>query len=173
MTTTTTTDIHDADYRWVPTLGFGAHLRQLLTATGLPWRVLALAAGVSPLTVERLLGAGRPLSRIRARDARRLLRLDPRSLRALEQCQVSARGTATRVAALLTAGVPEARLAAELGIGRDEMIALATGRARQCSEMVRLRTRAACQSHRLWTCMDDDAEDEPGIERDTEGEEAC
>lgn len=177
MTTSTDSDVyrnhqhssHNQDYRWVPTLGFGAHLRQLLTETGLPWRVLALAAGVSPLTVGRLLGAGRPLSRIRPDDARRLLRLDRHTLTALERTQVCAGGTATRVAALLAAGVPEAQVGTELGIGREEVIALATGHTHRCSAMVRIRTRAACQSHWLWTCMDDDAGNEPGAERKEAG----
>ncbi|MGC3953993.1 MAG: hypothetical protein QM804_07045 [Propionicimonas sp.] len=43
-------DQHD----WVLAAPFRAHLRHLQAATGLPWEVLAWAAGVSPRLVRHL-----------------------------------------------------------------------------------------------------------------------
>ncbi|AZZ39819.1 XRE family transcriptional regulator [Acidipropionibacterium jensenii] len=143
------------EHRWVPSARFAAHLRQLRSATGLPWRVLALACGVSPRTVDRLLGGGRPPRRIRQVDARRLLLLDTRALAALELELVKADGTTARLRALVGLGVPLSQLCSELRIDRTELLDLISGRRRRCSAMVRLRTRAACQSRRMWTWSED------------------
>ncbi len=144
----------DLDHRWVPAADFAAHLRHLLTTTGAPWRVLAMAAGVSPLTVGRLLGMGRPLPRIRAADARRLLLLSGDGLAGLELRLVGSAGTVTRIEALMTAGLSPAEICEELALSREELVGLLTGASRRCTAMVRLRARAACEKHRLWTCCD-------------------
>ncbi|WP_154654282.1 hypothetical protein [Acidipropionibacterium thoenii] len=151
---------HPGDHGWVSSLGFGAHLRHLLAVTGLDWRVLAIAAGVSPRTVGRLLGAGRPLRRIRTTDARRLLLLDRDDLALLEARQVGAAATSRRVRALLESGQPIGRVCAELDIGHHELLRLAAGRAAHCSAMVRIRALASCQNHRLWAHVDDEETDE-------------
>gem|GEM_PF-2058696 len=151
---------HPSDHDWVSSLGFGAHVRHLMAVTGLDWRVLAIAAGVSPRTVGRLLGAGRPLRRIRTTDARRLLLLDRDDLALLEAQQVGAAATARRVRALLESGQPIGRVCTELDIGYHELLRLAGGRAAHCSAMVRIRALAACQNHRLWAHVDDEETDE-------------
>lgn len=75
---TTSTGRHD----WVPAAPFRAHLHHLRLATGLPWEVLAAAAGVSPTLVRHLLfgNNGRFARRISPLTARRLAGLTPARL---------------------------------------------------------------------------------------------
>ncbi len=75
----------EPDHYWVQAAPFRAHLQRLLDLTGVPWTTLAAEAIVPPAVVQRLLfgRGGRPLTRIPADCARRLLALDERSLRAL------------------------------------------------------------------------------------------
>ena len=67
---------------WVLAAPFRAHLNQLRTTTGLPWEVLARAAGVSPTLVRHLVlgNNGRFARRISPLTARRLAELTPARL---------------------------------------------------------------------------------------------
>jgi hypothetical protein len=69
-------------HAWVPAAPFRAHLRHLQAATGLPWEVLAWAAGVSPSLVRHLVlgNNGRHPRRISPLSARRLAELTPQRL---------------------------------------------------------------------------------------------
>ena len=67
---------------WVLAAPFRAHLHHLRVSTGLPWEVLASAAGVSPALVRHLVfgNNGRFARRISPLTARRLAELTPGKL---------------------------------------------------------------------------------------------
>ncbi len=71
-----------AQHDWVLAAPFRAHLHHLRSATGLPWEVLAWAAGVSPTLVRHLVlgNNGRFARRISPLTARRLAELTPGKL---------------------------------------------------------------------------------------------
>lgn len=137
----TLTDDTDA---WVLAAPFRAHLRQVQAGSGLPWPVLALAAGVSPALVRHLVFGrqGRLPHRISPESARRLLRLDGQRLAELAGQSVPARATAERVRLLLAAGWEAGDLAAWCRVGRGELAALP--RAARCSRLLALLVQAAC-----------------------------
>lgn len=64
---------------WVDAAPFRAHLRHVCDATGLPWPVLAMRAGVSLALADHLLHGrgGRRIRRITRDAAQRLLSLSP------------------------------------------------------------------------------------------------
>lgn len=134
----------DQQHPWVLAAPFRAHLRQVQAACGLPWRVLALAAGVSPALVRHLvLGRhGRLPHRISPEDARRLLSLDTARLAGLAVESVSARQTAERVGLLLQAGHDPAVLARWCRLSESQLSALA--RASRCSRLLALFVEAVC-----------------------------
>ena len=135
--------VHETD-AWVLAAPFRAHLRQVQSACGLPWPVLALAAGVSPALVRHLVFGrrGRLPHRISPESARRLLWLDGRRLAELAAQQVSARSTADRVRLLLASGYDPGDLAAWCRLSRSELAALP--QAVHCSRLLALTVQAAC-----------------------------
>ena len=129
---------------WVLAAPFRAHLRQLHAMTGLPWPVLALAAGVSPALVRHLvLGhRGRQLRRLSPVSARRLLRLDAARLAELATEWVPAQTTAERVARLLAAGCDPEALARWCRVSPSQLVELT--QARRCTRLVAFLVEAAC-----------------------------
>ena len=129
---------------WVLAAPFRAHLRQLQAATGLPWPVLALAAGVSPALVRHLvLGhRGRQLRRLCPVSARRLLRMDAARLAGLATEWVPAAATAERVARLLAAGCDPEALARWCRVSPSHLVALT--QAQRCTRLVAFLVEAAC-----------------------------
>jgi len=132
---------------WVLAAPFRAHLRHLQAATGLPWGVLARAAGVSPSLVQHLvLGRyGRHPRRISPDSARRLIAVDRVALAGLGLEWVPADRTRRQVRGLLADGTDPDRLAAWCRLSRPELLGL-TGAAR-CSRLVALLVDAACPPH--------------------------
>ncbi len=129
---------------WVLAAPFRAHLRQVQAASGLPWPVLALAAGVSPALVRHLVFGrqGRLPHRISPESARLLLGLDEQRLIDLAAQPVAAGATAERVRRLLASGRDPADLAAWCRISRSDLAALP--RAVRCSRLLALLVQAAC-----------------------------
>ncbi|MVA77353.1 hypothetical protein GC722_15180 [Auraticoccus sp. F435] len=128
---------------WVLAAPFRAHLRHVASATGLPWRALALAAGVEPALVRALLHgrAGRPLKRLHPESAARLLRLGTDTAAQLSQ-QVAAGPVHALLRDLVAEGAGEAELAAWLQLPRAQVRALADGSATSCTARTALLASA-------------------------------
>lgn len=139
----------DARTEWVGAREFSAHLRHLAGSTGVPWRALAMLAGVSSRTVGRLMGRGRPLRRIRAVDAERILLLGETSIDEAQRQCVDATSTLKRVQALLEAGHTLPDVAGYLNLSSAQLVQLITGPRRHCTMMTRMRANAACEAHGL------------------------
>lgn len=145
---TTTPTLHslgaDRDAHWVLATPFRAHLRHLGRTTGVPWRALALAAGVEPTLVRALLHGrgGRPLKRLHPEAARRLLELTPRSVEALRHRRVVAGEVPRRLRELRAAGVGTEELADWLQVPRSEVLALLEGPPGCCTQLTALLTEA-------------------------------
>lgn len=147
MSTTTTTLRSlgaDAGAHWVLATPFRAHLRHLGRTTGVPWRALAIAAGVEPTLVRALLHGrgGRPLKRLHPEAARRLLELTPRSVDALRHRRVVAVEVPRRLRDLRSAGVGTEELASWLQLPRQEVLALLEGSSPCCTELTAVLTEA-------------------------------
>lgn len=165
MTTPTRCTPSGLPLEWVCAREFAVHVRHISSASGVPWRVLALLAGVSSRTVGRLVGRGRPMRRIRAVDAVRLLMLTPLAISAAEQQFVDPVSTVRRVRVLLMNGHSVNDVAAYLGVSTGGLARLITEPEPRCTAMMRVRARAACEAHHLWWA-DQPAElgaDEPDV----------
>lgn len=139
----------DTRTEWVCAHEFRAHLRHLGSATGAPWRVLGLLSGVSSRTVERLVGHGRPLRRIRAVDAERLLLLCETTVETAQRQAVDPSSTIKRVHALLEAGHSLLDIAGYLDLSPAQLGQLIAGPGRRCTMMTRMRAKAACEAYGL------------------------
>ncbi|MCI1748477.1 MAG: hypothetical protein LKI24_10525 [Acidipropionibacterium sp.] len=145
------------DYQWVFRSHLSRHVRYLMAATGVPWRVLAHLAGVPSATVASMVTPGRrPRARIRAGDARRLLMLTPATVASAEQTLVPAAPTVNRIQTLHRAGHHHRQIAGYLNLSDHELAPLAAGEVSCCTLMVRLRAQAACEAHGLWWSEGDD-----------------
>lgn len=132
----------------MPSAPFRAHLRLLLDGTGLPWPVMALAAGVPLRLVARLLNTpgSRRLPKLPAESAHRLLHLDLRTLAELERREIPAQETARILASLLADGCPPARLARYCRLSRSELTSTLT--APTCTRLTALLARSARMQYR-------------------------
>lgn len=88
---------------WVLAAPFRAHLHQVRAVTGLPWEVIACAAGVSPTLVRHLIYGdnGRFARRISPLTARRLAELTPARLPRVRSLAVTRDGLAVADATAL------------------------------------------------------------------------
>lgn len=145
------------DHDWVLAAPFRAHLRQLQAASGLPWGVLALAAGVSPALVRHLVlgNRGRRPHRLSPESARRLIGLDGAQLARLGTEWVPAARTTRQLGDLLAGGADPGQLAAWCRLTPAGLAALA--RATRCTRLVALLVEAACPP-RLAGETDEDGE---------------
>ncbi|MDO4411604.1 hypothetical protein [Cutibacterium sp.] len=135
---------------WVDARYFSLHVRSLVHECHVPWRVVALLAHVPSPTVRRLAGQGdRPLQRIRIIDAMRILKVNIDDVEAARERVVPAGSTRTRVLALHNSGCDTEDIAAMLGVTIPQADALLNGEADMCTEMTRLRGRAACEARGL------------------------
>lgn len=125
---------------WVDAAPFRAHLLHVCAATGLPWQVLGLHAGL-PLRLGERLVAGRRGSRLPPAYAARILALTCAEARGLRSASVSAGPTATRLATLRASGVTARRLATVLGCTAEHVEALASGRVTRTTAEIALRVQ--------------------------------
>ncbi|WP_114561187.1 hypothetical protein [Desertihabitans aurantiacus] len=135
------------DHRWVLAAPFRAHVKHLLTVAGLPWRALALHAGVEPGLVRALLRGrpgepGRALRRLPAEPAARLLALTPARLTALASRHVEAATTTRRLRRLHAQGLDTAELAHCLQLRPAEVVPLLDGSALFCTARTALLAAA-------------------------------
>ncbi|NLT31281.1 MAG: hypothetical protein GXX86_12645 [Propionibacterium sp.] len=130
---------------WLPAGPYRQHLRRLITDSGLPWRAIALYAGVPVRFVRRLAGA-RPPRRVPMAVAQRLWAVTEADLAALAGTPGRRRVTARRVRWLLDRGVPPDRIAAMVGVSTGDVERLGRDRG-WCSARTELLARAAVQAH--------------------------
>jgi hypothetical protein len=125
---------------------------QALRSGGASFRAIGRAAGVSPMTVHRLLNGERNRcrgisDRMRAAEAQRLLAVTPQiAHRAGSRRDVA--GTVRRLRALTAVGYPAASLAAHLGVAPVTVRDLARGRTRTVSPP--LHEAVAALYDQLW-----------------------
>ena len=133
---------------WVDATPFRAWLRQLLSDTGLPWRVLARAARVSPTVVHRLLEQqpNRPLPRLRQLDAKRLLDLRSAGIRRLAVEPTACEPLRMLAWALGLRGASPAEIATFIGTDIIATRSLMAGNPICCTKLMQLRAEAACQA---------------------------
>lgn len=138
---------------WVLAAPFRAHVRHLLATTGLPWRALAVQAGVEPTLVRALLQGrgGRPMKRLHPESAQRLLTLTPDGLQRLARTHVPVGEVPSVLRALVSAGLAEQRLARWLRLPAHELEALCTGSVLYCTALTAWLTEALAQAHALDT----------------------
>ncbi|MGK2309405.1 hypothetical protein [Cutibacterium sp. V947] len=135
---------------WVDARYFSLHVRSLVHECRVPWRVIALLAHVPSQTVRRLAGQGdRPLQRIRAIDAMRILTVSVDDVEAARGRGVPAGSTRARALALQKTGCDVEDIATMLDVTIPQAHALLDGTADMCTEMTRLRGRAACEARGL------------------------
>ncbi|AXE39238.1 hypothetical protein [Acidipropionibacterium virtanenii] len=157
MTTSMSLPPSGAPLGWVCSRDFAAHVRHMSSASGIPWRVLAILAGVPSRTVVRLMGLGRPMRRIRAVDAERLLMLTPLAISAAEHQLVDPTSTLRRVHILLENRHTLTEVSTYLDVSAQDLAQLLTARDPRCTAMMRVRARAACEAHHLlWADQPDE-----------------
>ncbi|WCC80545.1 hypothetical protein O6R08_03290 [Cutibacterium equinum] len=139
-----------ASTAWVDARYFSLHVRSLVHECRVPWRVVALLAHVPSQTVRRLAGQGdRPLSRIRVIDAMRILTVSVDDVEATRDRIVPAGSTQARTLALRNSGCGVEDIADMLDVTIPQAHRLLNGEADVCTEMTRLRARAACEARGL------------------------
>ncbi len=106
--------------------------------------VVAQLAGIGPRVARHLLHgrAGRPVRRINAHTARRLLQVTSADARAAGRRLVHARVTAARLRDLLGAGHALVELADQVGVDAGQLRELVDGRRNVCSQLLAARVGA-------------------------------
>lgn len=133
---------------WVDATPFRAWVRQLVSDTSLPWRVIARAAGVPSGTVRTLLCGrdGRPLRKLRHVDASLLLRLDHNKLVALAGEPARAASLRALAWSLGLHGCSPADIASLVGCDIRTINTLMAGGDAWCSRLQHLRAEACCEA---------------------------
>lgn len=134
----------DTHNDWVLATPFRAQLCHLQAASGLPWDVIALAAGVSPGLVQSLVFGrrGRQVRRISPTDAAKLLALDARALAGLRERRVPAGPSIAKLERLLALGCDLHQVAGWCRTTPARLRALR--RSAWCSELTALLLEAVC-----------------------------
>ncbi len=133
---------------WVDARPFRAHLKDIVSQTGLPWRVVAIASRVPESTVKRLISSDRRPGKIRHCDAQTIISIDPEELIGRAKLQVFAAYTKNLADLLLDSGISLVRLAEFLGLSNQEITALLTTNI-WCRLETQWRAQAACSAHQL------------------------
>ena len=133
---------------WVDAAPFRAWVRQLVSDTGLPWRAIAHAAGVTSATVHALLAGrnGHPVRRLRQMDGRLLLQLDHQRLAALAGEPASCDSLRALAWSLGLRGCRPAEIAEFVGVDALSIRNLMAGGSIWCSRLQLLRAEAACEA---------------------------
>lgn len=127
---------------------FRAWVRQLMSDTGLPWRVLARAARVPSPTVQALLYGrdGRIVTMLASDIAERLFRLDHHRIAFLTQAPAEIAHMRILLWSLAMAGCTNNRIAEFSGIDVGGVRTLMAGDTLWCSQLQELRAEAACEA---------------------------
>ena len=129
---------------WVDAAPFRAHLCHVMAVGDMSVEVVAHLAGIGPRAARHLLHgrAGRPIRRISAHTARRLLQVTSADARTAGRRLVSARVTAARLRELLAAGHPVVGLAEQVGVDPNLLRELAEGQRSVCTPLLAARLGA-------------------------------
>ncbi len=129
---------------WVDAVPFRAHLAHIMAVGRMSVAEVAAMTGVPVGAARRLLfgHGGRPVRRISADTARRLLRVTSWDARTVRRRSVSARGTVHQLRQILAAGLPLAEAAARSGVSGDVLLELLQRRRDTCSPLVAARVAA-------------------------------
>lgn len=130
------------DQGWVPAAPFHARFNELLSDSGLPWRVLALALEL-PAPLARRLAFGQPgRDRVRVEDAQRLWEASPAALRSLAEEPTAAQPVRRRIRRLRGRGLASAEIARRSGLTRPQLKELEEGCPLHTSRLASLRLQA-------------------------------
>lgn len=129
---------------WVDAAPFRAHLRHVMAVGDMSVEVVAQLAGIGPRAARHLLHgrAGRPIRRINANTARRLLQVTSADARTAGRRLVSARATAERLRGLVAAGHTLAELAGQVEADPQMLRDLAERRRNVCTPLLAARLAA-------------------------------
>lgn len=149
-----TSTIPDADLRviaasqWVEATPFRAWVRQLVSDTGLPWRVIARLAQVPSATVQHLLcgRGGRSVGLLRQVDAQRLYDLNLRSLAALAGEPARCETLRLLTWSLGLRGCTPEQVAEFIDLPATTVRHLMAGGPIWCSRLHQVRAEAACEA---------------------------
>lgn len=133
---------------WVASEPFRAWVRQLVSDTGLPWRVIARAAGVPAATVQGLVRGhrGLPVRRILRVEAERLLSLDHDQLAKMAGEPGSYDVLRLLMWSLGLKGCRPEQIAHFVGTDIGAVRSLMAGGVSWCSRIQQLRAEAACEA---------------------------
>ena len=145
--TTTAAPCTSADCR-VNAEPFRAWVRQLMSDTGLPWRVIARASRVPSATVYALLRGQdqRSMATLPQLEAERLFRLDHHRLAYLQQEPADPQQVRLLLLSLAMAGCSNRQIAEFSGIDTLTVRVLMTGDRVWCSRLQQVRAEAACEA---------------------------
>ena len=135
---------------WVEAAPFRAHIRHLISETGVAWRTLAVLADVPPQSVDHLLRGrnGRPVPRLHPLIAERLFHLTRTAVSDAAHRQVQANRTRALLGCLADRGWQLKELAHRTQLDERALAAIAAGREPACSQLVAATVKAAAQA--LW-----------------------
>lgn len=133
---------------WVDATPFRAHVADLIHESRLPWRVVAMAAGVPAQVVRSLLFGrqGAPVRRLRGIDATSLLAVSSRGLLAAERARVAAYEVPRLLTALAERRWSVADISARVDIPAWQLESLADGTAPKCSQLTLWRLKAVADA---------------------------
>ena len=136
-----TTPVHS-----VPGWTFRAQLLHLAAATTLPWRAVAITAGLDATAADSIVACRPRAGTIPVAHAAAVLALDARVLVARLQYTVDAGHARQQLAALLAAGQSLPHVAAFTRLSRPDVAALTAGHATRCSQRTELLLTTALQA---------------------------
>jgi hypothetical protein len=141
----------DVGDQWVDARPFRAQLRYLMASGSLSADDVAAVAGISARLADRLLHGrdGRPLRRISADTARRLIQISYQQVQALRRIMVPAAAARLQLRSLYRAGLEHPDIADRIRVTVPELVELAAG-ADTCSLLLTVRLTAAARAEESW-----------------------
>ena len=133
----------------VPAWPFRAYLLHVAEAVDLPWRAVALSAGLDARTAGAILGSRPGGGLLTSSQAAAVVALDANRLRWRAGLDVDAHHARTMAQALRGAGFGLPTIAAFLRLSRPETSALLDGSVTRCSQRTELLASAALQARRI------------------------
>lgn len=132
------------DGDWIEAAPFRAHLRHLISASGVPWRVIATVADIPPSVLQRLLTGrnGRPIRRINPDLARQLLSVSVADLHESRYRPVNAAPVARKLKNLVAAGWTPSDLSSVLGLSQVDLRSVLGGMG-ECTELIAIQVNAS------------------------------
>jgi predicted transcriptional regulator len=135
---------------WVDAAPFRAHVRRLMSETGVAWRTIGVLADVPSPALDHLLRGrnGRPMRRIHPLMAQRLFHLTEDALSDAAVRPVHGGSTRRLLGLLGTRGWSVDEIARRARLPEAELVAVADGRQIRCSQLLAATVKAAAQA--LW-----------------------